>query len=382
MVFSHQYSQYKTKMKNTFNWQKIYLDYSPKLLGICRRYIDDIYTAEDIVQDSFITAIQKNDQLNDEKALFAWLKKIVVNNALQHIRKHSKDTFVTTEPLEIPDTYSEMDHHLLEEKNVFVYDFTSEELLSSIDSLPSHHKSVFNLYFIENHSHAEISGLLGITVNTSKSHLLRAKKSIQNYLMKNFVNQNTPKKKMAQLLVIFGLGGLLWAQTFKSKFADFTIQPSKKLQIPSDLKINNVAFSSSGKSLKKKIIIGGTFLIIIVLSVFFLNPKNSFFTTDHDSVSSTFKNKGEIKNKETKEYLETINFDKKEKSDNNAVNQSATNIIEEKNTLKTKINDDETGLKSRPVLKKTAANDTIEEIPQKIIVVKKIIKRDTVFIEK
>lgn len=382
MVFSHQYSQYKTKMKNTFNWQKIYLDYSPKLLGICRRYIDDIYTAEDIVQDSFITAIQKNDQLNDEKALFAWLKKIVVNNALQHIRKHSKDTFVTTEPSEIPDTYSEMDHHLLEEKNVFVYDFTSEELLSSIDSLPSHHKSVFNLYFIENHSHAEISGLLGITVNTSKSHLLRAKKSIQNYLMKNFVNQNTPKKKMAQLLVIFGLGGLLWAQTFKSKFADFTIQPSKKLQIPSDLKIDNAAFSSSGKSLKKKIIIGGTFLIIIVLSVFFINPKNSFFTTDHDSVSSTFKNKGEIKNKETKEYLETINFDKKEKSDNDAVNQSATNIIEEKNTSKTKINDDETGLKSRPVLKKTAANDTIEEAPQKVIVVKKIIKRDTVFIEK
>lgn len=382
MVFSNQYSQYKTKMKNTFNWQKIYLDYSPKLLGICRRYIDDIYTAEDIVQDSFITAIQKNDQLNDEKALFAWLKKIVVNNALQHIRKHSKDTFVTTEPSEIPDTYSEMDHHLLEEKNVFVYDFTSEELLSSIDSLPPHHKSVFNLYFIENHSHAEISGLLGITVNTSKSHLLRAKKAVQNYLMKNFVNQNTPKKKMAQLLVIFGLGGLLWAQTFKSKFADFTIQPSKKLQIPSDLKIDNVAFSSSGKSLKKKIIIGGTFLIIIVLSVFFINPKNSFFTTDHDSVSSTFKNKGEIKNKETKEYLETINFDKKEKSDNDAVNQSATNIIEEKNTLKTKINDDETGLKSRPVLKKTAASDTIEETSQKVIVVKKIIKRDTVFIEK
>ncbi len=50
--------------------------------------------------------------------------------------------------------------------------------------------------------------------------------------------------------------------------------------------------------------------------------------------------------------------------------------------LKTKINDDEKGLKSRPVLKKTAASDTIEETSQKVIVVKKIIKRDTVFIEK
>lgn len=368
------------KQNSNFNWQKIYLDYSPKLLGICRRYIDDIYTAEDIVQDSFITAIQKNDQLNDEKALFAWLKKIVVNNALQHIRKHSKDTFVTTEPSEIPDTYSEMDHHLLEEKNVFVYDFTSEELLSSIDSLPSHHKSVFNLYFIENHSHAEISGLLGITVNTSKSHLLRAKKAVQNYLMKNFVNQNTPKKKMAQLLVIFGLGGLLWAQTFKSKFADFTIQPSKKLQIPSNLKIDNVAFSSSGKSLKRKTIIGGTFLIIIVLSVFFLNPKNSFFSTNQNSALPTFTH-NETVDKETKNPFVNINSDSKEKSDNDAVNHSAINIIEDKNTPKTEIRD-ETGLKSRPVLKKTAANDTIEEAPQKVIIVKKVIKRDTVFIEK
>lgn len=370
------------KENSNFNWQKTYLDYCPKLLGICRRYVDDIYTAEDIVQDSFITAIQKNDQLNDEKALFAWLKKIVVNNALQHIRKHSKDTFVTTEPSEIPDTYSEMDHHLSEEKNVFVYDFTSEELLSSIDSLPPHHKSVFNLYFIENHSHAEISGLLGITVNTSKSHLLRAKKSIQNYLMKNFVNQNTPKKKMAQLLVVFGLGGLLWAQTFKSKFADFTIQPSKKMQIPSDLKINNAAFSSPKTSLKKKTVIGGTFLVIIILSVFFLNPKNSFFSTNQNSDLPTFTDNNEIVSKETKNHFVNTNSDSKEKSDNDAVNQSATNIIEDKNTLKTKINDDETGLKSRPVLRKTTTSDTIEEASQKVIVVKKVIKRDTVFIEK
>lgn len=370
------------KQNSNFNWQKIYLDYSPKLLGICRRYIDDIYTAEDIVQDSFITAIQKNDQLNDEKALFAWLKKIVVNNALQHIRKHSKDTFVTTEPSEIPDTYSEMDHHLSEEKNVFVYDFTSEELLSSIDSLPPHHKSVFNLYFIENHSHAEISGLLGITVNTSKSHLLRAKKSVQNYLMKNFVNKNTPKKKMAQLLVVFGLGGLLWAQTFKSRFADFTIQPSKKLQIPSDLKINNAVVSSSGKSLKRKTIIGGTFLIIIVLSVFFLNTKNSFFSTNQNSALPTLTDNNETVGKKTKNDFVNTNSDSKEKSGNDAVNQSATNIIEEKNTAKTEIRRDETRLKSRPVLKKTVAKDTIEEAPQKVIVVKKVIKRDTVFIEK
>lgn len=171
------------------DWNKIYSGLSPKLLGICRRYIQDIYTAEDIVHDSFITAIQKNDQLNDEKALFAWLKKIVINNALQHIRKHSKDNFVSTEPSEIPDTSSEMDHPILEEKNIFIYDFTHEELLSSIDSLPLHHKSVKNKMVI---------GITFLIIMITSVFLLYQKRNVS---VKNFTDSsssgsvNSNKKK-------------------------------------------------------------------------------------------------------------------------------------------------------------------------------------------
>jgi RNA polymerase sigma factor (sigma-70 family) len=205
--------------KTKLNWQKIYLDHSPKLLGICRRYITDLQTAEDILQDSFIMAIQKNYQLKDEKAVFAWLKKIVVNNALQSIRKATKDPLINIEPSEIPDPFTEMTTSAIDEtKHILAYNFTREELLQSIDSLPSHHKSVFNLYYIENYSHAEISSLLKIPVNTSKSHLMRAKKFVQNYLLTHFVTKETQKNKMAQLLVFLGFGGLLWAQTFQSKF--------------------------------------------------------------------------------------------------------------------------------------------------------------------
>ncbi|RZJ48819.1 MAG: RNA polymerase sigma factor, partial [Flavobacterium sp.] len=194
---------------NTQNWQKIYLDYSPKLLGICRRYVADLQTAEDLLQDSFILAMQKSHQLKDEKALFGWLKTIVVNNALQYLRCSSKEIFVSTEISEIPEQLTEMNNSSTEKNHVLAYDFTREELLKSIDSLPLHHRSVFNLYFIENNSHQEISKLLGINVNTSKSHLLRAKKSVQNYLLNNFVNRNTPKnnKKITQLLVFLGFGG-------------------------------------------------------------------------------------------------------------------------------------------------------------------------------
>lgn len=63
-----------------------------------------------------MTAIQKNYQLKNEQAIFGWLKKIVVNNALQFIRKTSKDTFITTEPSEIPDTLTEMTTFAMDEK--------------------------------------------------------------------------------------------------------------------------------------------------------------------------------------------------------------------------------------------------------------------------
>ncbi|SDI72597.1 RNA polymerase sigma factor, sigma-70 family [Chryseobacterium taeanense] len=365
------------------DWNKIYSAISPKLLGICRRYITDIYTAEDIVQDSFITAIQKNHQLNDEKALFAWLKKIVVNNALQHIRKHSKDAFVTTEPSEIPDTYTEMEHHLLEDKNVFIYDFTNEELLSSIDNLPPHHKSVFNLYFIENHSHAEISGLLGITVNTSKSHLLRAKKSVQNYLLNNFVSQNTPKNKIAQLLVIFGLGGLLWAQTFQSKFAEFKISPSKKLQVPSGIKPGNILISASNNTLKNKIVIGITFLVIIITSLFLFNYQNSLSVKTFSTTSS-----GQINNQEKITGATVTNSEEKASQEVNThlPNQDAERKVASNENKKLPVNqqhyDEEKSIDTKKNRKKIMMKDSLNETPQKVIVVKKIIKRDTIFVER
>ena len=364
------------------DWNKIYSGLSPKLLGICRRYIQDIYTAEDIVHDSFITAIQKNDQLNDEKALFAWLKKIVVNNALQHIRKHSQDTFISTEPSEIPDTSTEMDYPILEDKNVFIYDFTNEQLLSSIDSLPPHHKSVFNLYFIENHSHAEISGLLGITVNTSKSHLLRAKRSVQNHLVNNFVNQNTPKNKIAQVLVIFGLGSLLWAQTFRSKFANFKIYPSKKLQIPSGIKPGSIMISPSNRSSKNKMVIGITFLLIIITSLFLVNRKKDLSFKNFTGSSSRSMDINKETNENTIQQEDVTSTDPGP-AQSTAQNESNTIPMPgQGNSPSEKQQADLNVMKIPKNRKKLIGKDSLDDTPQKVIVVKKAIRRDTIFIEK
>jgi len=364
--------------KTKLNWQKIYLDHSPKLLGICRRYITDLQNAEDIVQDSFMTAIQKNHQLKDEKAIFGWLKKIVINNALQFIRKTSKDTFITTEPSKIPDTLTEMTTSVTDEKkHILAYDFTREELLKSIDSLPSHHKSVFNLYYIENYSHAEISSLLEIPVNTSKSHLMRAKKSIQSYLITHFVNNETPKNKTAQLLVFLGFGGLVWAQNFQSKFLDFTISPSKNFEIPSDINSNTISFSSTQNFWKEKAIIGTTFFIIIVGSILFFSPKNS--------LSKTFNSN--ITNFKAVENVVTIDQSKTNISKELSSNKGLENVKPVQNS-DVEINKDlkqenhfiktKNLVYSKPITKK----DSAETVSHKVIVVKKIIQRDTIFIER
>lgn len=361
------------------NWQKIYLDHSPKLLGICRRYISDLQNAEDIVQDSFITAIQKNHQLKDEKAIFGWLKKIVVNNALQFIRKTSKDNFITTEPSEIPDnTLTEMTTSAIDEKiHILEYDFTREELLKSIDSLPSHHKSVFNLYYIENYSHAEISRLLEIPVNTSKSHLMRAKKSVQNYLMTHFVNHETPKNKTAQILVFLGFGGLLWAQNFQSKFLNFAISPSKNFEIPSDINTNTILFSSTQNFWKQKAIIGTTFFIIIAGFILFFSPKNSLIKTFNPNISSS----KPIENITIADQIK-LNTDNKlslneslenVKTAQNSVSENNKDLKSENNSIKTK-----NVVSSKPITQK----DSAETVSHKVIVVKKIIQRDTVFIER
>ncbi|MFY1047630.1 RNA polymerase sigma factor [Chryseobacterium sp. GP-SGM7] len=357
------------------NWQKIYLDYSPKLLGICRRYIADLQTAEDIVQDSFMTAIQKNHQLKDEQAIFGWLKKIAINNALQFIRKTNKDTFITTEPSEIPDTLTEMTTSAIDEKkHILAYNFTREELLKSIDSLPSHHKSVFNLYYIENYSHAEISGILEIPVNTSKSHLMRARKSVQNYLLAHFVNKESSKNKTAQILIFLGFGNLLWAQTLQSKFSDFKIPTAQNFEIPSDINSNAIIFSSSKNHWKEKAIIGTTFFIIIVGSILFFSPKNHAFTKENLSIVSSGSNKNSVLvagNQDNNKALE-------KGLKNEGISQNPNiEINENLNTEKTSIAA-KNSVSSRIKFNK----DSSETASHKVIIVKKIIQRDTIFIER
>ena len=166
------------------NWHDIYIQLSPKLLGICRRYIKDLATAEDIVQDSFIVAIQKESDLKNKDLLNGWLARIVINKALNHLKYETKYTTTSPENIEfIDETTMIMPLELDLKSALLAADFSQNDLLEAIDSLSENHKAVFNLYIIDQFSHLEISKLLDISVGTSKSSLSRARKNIQGFLV-------------------------------------------------------------------------------------------------------------------------------------------------------------------------------------------------------
>lgn len=155
--------------------QKMLYDrYSAVLFGICLRYATDYNEAEDVLQEAFIKIMTKIDKYQGTGSFEGWMKRIVVNTAITNFHqsgkhKHHYDIVDIQDSNLGPKVYKEVD-------------FTQEELMKVIASLPSGYKMVFNMYAIEGYKHKEIAEMLGIDVSTSKSQYSRARKLIQSRL--------------------------------------------------------------------------------------------------------------------------------------------------------------------------------------------------------
>jgi len=146
--------------------RELYMLYSSKVMGICRRYSYSKFEADDIFQEAFITIYKGMKSYDKMKGEFEhWLHRITVNCALKHIQKNSRNNFVDID---------ETNENNLE--NVELNDsLNAKELLFLIDQLPPGKKTIFNLYVIEGYTHKEISEMLRISEGTSKSQLAKAK---------------------------------------------------------------------------------------------------------------------------------------------------------------------------------------------------------------
>lgn len=152
-------------------YHSFYEKYSAQFLGICYRYINDRMAAEDVMVESMMRIFEKSNQFNFKGSFEGWCKRLVVNQALNYLRNHSRIAFDLDEVTEIAQ----------EVQN----DLETAELLNMLAELPDGYRMVFNLFAIEGYSHTEIAALLGITEGTSKSQLSRARSLLQKRFIEN-----------------------------------------------------------------------------------------------------------------------------------------------------------------------------------------------------
>ena len=152
--------------------QRLYDLYSSRMYGVCCRYVKNTMQAEDILVMAFTKVFDRISQFKGEGSFEGWIRRITVNEALNYLRK-SRTMVVETD---LEHAGRELDYNRLSDH------LEAEDLLKMIEKLPPGYRIVFNMYAIDGYSHKEIADQLGISENTSKSQLSRARTYLQKLL--------------------------------------------------------------------------------------------------------------------------------------------------------------------------------------------------------
>ena len=154
----------------------LYMTFADDLMAVSIRYASDINEAKDILQNAFIKIFSQISTFDESKgSLKPWMSKIVVNEALQLIRKKKNVRF----------SQLELVHNMYAKEPDIFSQLSTEEITAMIGKLPTGYKIVFNMYVIEGFSHKEISEHLGIAESASRSQLSRAKKLLQELIVQH-----------------------------------------------------------------------------------------------------------------------------------------------------------------------------------------------------
>jgi RNA polymerase sigma factor (sigma-70 family) len=156
-----------------------------KMLAVCMRYTNDRDKAQGYVQEGFIKVFEKLEKFDYNGSFEGWVRRIMVNNAIDAIRKAKKDHFYTDDD----STFSSLSENpMIEQEEEQTLELKAEMAMEAIQELSPSYRTVFNLYVLENYSHKEIADLLGISEGTSKSNLSKAKFNLQKIIEKKFSN--------------------------------------------------------------------------------------------------------------------------------------------------------------------------------------------------
>ncbi|PWG04900.1 RNA polymerase sigma factor [Polaribacter aquimarinus] len=152
---------------------QLYNLYCQAMLNIAFRYVKDRFIAEDVMQDAFIKAFKNIKNYKNEVAFGAWLKRIVINQSIDYLKKKKLELVSINE-----EVYKVEDNEDWKvEENV-----SADKIIAIINNLKEKYRLVLTLYLLEGYDHQEISKVLKITENTSRTHLLRGKKLLKEQL--------------------------------------------------------------------------------------------------------------------------------------------------------------------------------------------------------
>lgn len=139
------------------------------------RYMKNEVDAEDALIKGFYKVFSKLDSYKNAGSFEGWMKRIVINECLMLLRKnHNLNMTVAIDDAPIVSSL----------KIEFVDNLTYEDILNLLDELPVGYRTVFNMYCIEGYKHREIAESLGISINTSKSQLILARKKMRLLIKK------------------------------------------------------------------------------------------------------------------------------------------------------------------------------------------------------
>jgi len=165
------------KAKNRSSQQKIYELLYSKMLPVCYRYARSTDEAKDMLQDGFIKVFEKIEQYNVGGSFEGWVRRIIVNTAIDTYRKNKKEVFIDDES-RIKDNNDWED---MESESEYA-GLSINDIVEAMQSLSPAYQTVFNLYVMEGYSHQEIADELEINIGTSKSNLAKAKANMKTML--------------------------------------------------------------------------------------------------------------------------------------------------------------------------------------------------------
>jgi RNA polymerase sigma factor (sigma-70 family) len=154
-----------------------YNRYAGRLMGTCMRYGASRAEAEDIFQEALLKVFQNMHKIAQAETLDAWVKKIVINTAINHYHRQQKPQKDLFESDFLTAEADENQANIIEQ-------LSHEELLAMIRELPAGYKMVFNLYAIEGYNHREIAEMLQTSESNSKNQYAKARKALQEKLTK------------------------------------------------------------------------------------------------------------------------------------------------------------------------------------------------------